>query len=365
MNHWNYSFSRIRSFACVAIVFLHAMTYSMVSARSQGFSLTAAQTVGASLVQYSCMWAVPLFVMVTGALLLDHEKHFSWQKLWKKYIFRVGGAILLFGTLFLVFDLVMNGSAETLGNSAFCTMHPREGSGIGYAFLCGMIDLLTGHSWAHMWYLYMLFGLYLLMPFFKKIADNCSKNDIAAFLAICFVFLSVFPLLGIAGISTDYRFSIATIYPFYLFLGYTLHDRDLPIPRMCVWAILAVSTIAIWVSVFTMVGDPESKLSFLTSYNSVPIVLQAGSLFILMDKSSSEYDVNEQTGGKKALLSFDKASFGIYLIHFLFLKVAFRYLALSPYQHGWVFPVVIPLVIMFSWLITEILKKIPGIRKIV
>ena len=119
MNHWNYSFSRMRSFACVAIVFLHAMTYSMVSARSQGFSLTAAQTVGASLVQYSCMWAVPLFVMVTGALLLDHEKHFSWQKLWKKYIFRVGGAILLFGTLFLVFDLVMNGFAETLGNSAF------------------------------------------------------------------------------------------------------------------------------------------------------------------------------------------------------------------------------------------------------
>ena len=266
MNHWNYSFSRMRSFACIAIVFLHAMTYSMVSARSQGFSLTGAQKVGASLVQYSCMWAVPLFVMVTGALLLDHEKHLSWEKLWKKYIFRVGGAILLFGTLFLVFDLVMNGPAETLGNSAFFTAHPRDGSGIGYALLCGMIDLLTGHSWAHMWYLYMLFGLYLLMPFFKKIADSCSKNDIAAFKLV-----------------HKYRY---LIYPFYLFLGYALHDRDLPIPRMCVWAILAVSTIAIWVSVFTMVGDPDSKLSFLTSYNSVPIVLQAGSLFILMDKSS-------------------------------------------------------------------------------
>lgn len=361
MKNWSLSFSWMRSLACIAIVVLHTMSYAMVSASSRGISLTTAQTMGASLVQYSCLWAVPLFVMVTGALLMEPARELSWEKLWKKYIPRVGGALLLFGALFFLFDLFMNGVQETLGNSSFYAAHPRPDAGYGYAVLCGVIDLLTGHSWAHMWYLYMILGLYLLMPFFKKITDACSRDDLMAFLAINVLFLSVIPLLGLLGIGTDYRFPVATIYPFYLFLGYVLHDRHFRLLRTFCWALFLISTVAIWLSVYFWKGDASSNLSYLTSYNSLPVVLQAASLFALLDKERS----SEQPNDQKALLSFDKASFGIYLIHLVFIKVAFRYLALDPFAQIWIFPVVILTAILLSWICTWVLQRIPGIRNIV
>ena len=361
MKNWSLSFSWMRSLACIAIVVLHTMSYAMVSANSRGVALSAGQTMGASLVQYTCMWAVPLFVMVTGALLLEPARELSWEKLWKKYIPRVGGALILFGALFLLFDLSMNGVPETLGNSAFYASHPRDGAGYGYAIVCGVIDLLTGHSWAHMWYLYMLLGLYLLMPFFKKITDACPRDDLMAFLAINVLFLSVSPLLGLLGIGTDYRFPIATIYPCYLFLGYVLHDRRLRLSRTFCGALFLISTVAIWLSVCFWKGDASSNLSYLTSYNSLPVVLQAGSLFVLLDRESS----SEKPKDRKELLSFDKASFGIYLIHLVFIKVAFRYLELDPFAHIWLFPVVVLAAVLFSWVCTWVLQRIPGVRNIV
>ena len=54
------------------------------------------------------MWAVPCFVMVTGALLLDENREVSFDKLFNKYILRVLGALVVFSMVFRIFDIIMD-----------------------------------------------------------------------------------------------------------------------------------------------------------------------------------------------------------------------------------------------------------------
>lgn len=356
---WNISFSLLRSLACIAIVVLHTMSYSVVAANAREVELSFSQLLGANIVQYSCMWAVPVFMMVTGALLLNPAKTIPWGALWKRYIARVGTAILVFGALFLAFDLVMNGAEETASNSPFFATHPRyaNAGGVvstGYVILCGLIDLLTGHSWAHMWYLYMLLGLYLLLPFFKMVVDRSSDRELRYLLGVLFLFASVVPLLGTVGVTADYRFSVATVYPLYLFMGYALWSGALALPRWVNWALLAFSTVAVWFSVWRLSGSNQELMSYFVSYNSLPVVLQSASIFALVTGRSRETVKGKVPGlGTKLILAFDRCTFGIYLTHLVFIKLLLRYAGLDPLANVWLFPVVIVGVLLVSWGGTE------------
>ena len=255
LGKWNASFSWLRSLGCIAIIVLHTTSYSLVAAGAQGYEVTSSQRIGVLLAQYSCMWAVPVFVMVTGALLLDPARQLTWEHLRKRYIGRIGKVILVFGLIFIAFDLAMNGIAETANNSPLFAAHPISMDSPTfttwlYVVLCSVGDLLTGHSWPHMWYLYMLLGLYLLMPFFRKIVANSNEKELRYLVCLLIVFISLLPLLGLANVSTDYRFSVATVYPLYLLLGYAVQNRVIRVPRWAAWTSLVLSTVGIWLAVW-------------------------------------------------------------------------------------------------------------------
>lgn len=366
---WNASFSRMRSLACVAIVVLHTCVYAMVAANARGISLSHLQVVSTELGQYSCMWAVPMFVMVSGALLLDPERELSWDRLLHRYIARVGGALLVFGLLFTAFDFAMNGVEETAANSLFFAAHP--GDGAGYVALCCFVDLLTGHSWAHMWYLYMLLGLYLLLPFMRKVVAGSSAKELWGLAGILFFFAGVVPLLGLFGMEADYRFSVATVYPLYFLLGRHLDPREVKLPKWLAMTGLVLATLFVWGCVWRTGGERPEWLGYATSYNSVPIMLQALCLFCLLVQpdmgasAKSVFSAGKQGQlSERCLLSLDRCTFGIYLTHLVFVKLAFRYAGLDPYAHPAYFPLTVIVVILLSWATTWALKKLPLFRKL-
>ena len=354
---WNTSFSWLRSLACIAIIVLHTTSYSLVAAGAQSFEVTASQRTGVLLAQYSCLWAVPVFVMVTGALLLDPARELSWERLRKRYIGRIGKAILVFGLIFIAFDLVMNGVNETANNSPLFAAHPVSMNSPSvatwlYVILCSVGDLLTGHSWPHMWYLYMLFGLYLLMPFFRKIVANSTDRELRYLIGVLLVFLSIVPLLGLGGISTDYRFSVATVYPMYMLLGYALQNKVIMVPRWAAWSCLLVSTVAIWVAV-CFLNEDASQLSFFTSYNSLFVAIQSVSVFSLIAQREGKSSTTP-----KALKQFDKCTFGIYLIHYVFVKLLLRYAGWNPFEQVWLFMVILVVITLISFGLTFIYYRI-------
>lgn len=349
---WNASFSWLRSLACIAIVVLHTMSYSLVAAGAQGYEVSARQHIGVLLAQYSCLWAVPVFVMVTGALLLDPAREMTWEHLRKRYIGRIGKAVLVFGLFFIAFDLVMNGVGETANNSLLFAAHPvsMESPSVAtclYVILCSVGDLLTGHSWPHMWYLYMLFGLYLLMPYFRKVVANSNEKELRYLVCLLIVFIILLPLLGLANVSTDFRFSVATVYPLYLLLGYALQNRVIRVPRWAAWTGLVISTVGILLAVWFLHQD-AATLSIFTSYNSILVALQSASIFTLFTQQN-----RKREDLPKPLKQFDKCTFGIYLIHFVFVKLLLRYAHWNPFADKWLFLVIVLVIIAASLTLTH------------
>ena len=351
LGKWNASFSWLRSLGCIAIIVLHTTSYSLVAAGAQGYEVTSSQRIGVLLAQYSCMWAVPVFVMVTGALLLDPARQLTWEHLRKRYIGRIGKVILVFGLIFIAFDLAMNGIAETANNSPLFAAHPISMDSPTfttwlYVVLCSVGDLLTGHSWPHMWYLYMLLGLYLLMPFFRKIVANSNEKELRYLVCLLIVFISLLPLLGLANVSTDYRFSVATVYPLYLLLGYAVQNRAIRVPRWAAWTSLVLSTVGIWLAVWFLHED-SATLSIFTSYNSILVALQSTSIFTLFTQQN-----RKREDLPKPLKQFDKCTFGIYLIHFVFVKLLLRYAHWNPFADVWLFLVIVLVIIAASFALT-------------
>ncbi|MCD8219105.1 MAG: acyltransferase, partial [Ruminococcus sp.] len=125
------------------------------------------------------MWAVPCFVMVTGALLLDPARNVTYTKLFRKYIPRMVIALLLFSVVFELLDTRLGGKK------------------IGVrTFLDGIKNAVLGQSWRHMWYLYLMIALYLMMPFYRKVAASLEKKNTYYLLGVLFGISVAFAAAG-------------------------------------------------------------------------------------------------------------------------------------------------------------------------
>lgn len=54
------------------------------------------------------MWAVPIFLMVTGVLILEPRKKLPLKKFIKKYIARIFLAIIIFVAIYQVLDIILD-----------------------------------------------------------------------------------------------------------------------------------------------------------------------------------------------------------------------------------------------------------------
>lgn len=176
MNHLKRipGYSLLRVLACIAIIILHMFASAEILFQNV---ITPEQITGSNIIVNCMMWAVPCFVMVTGALLLDENREVSFDKLFNKYILRALGALVVFSMVFRIFDIIMD----------------KESFGLK-SILKGFYEIFTGTGWSHIWYLYLLIGLYLLLPFYKKIAKASSNSELKYLLVIYLIFLSLIPL---------------------------------------------------------------------------------------------------------------------------------------------------------------------------
>ena len=212
-------FSYMRIIACFAIILLHSLFASTVY---HGDLMTAFDVKFERVFEHLLMWAVPLFLMISGALLLEPEKEIPIKKLYTKYIGRLLAALVVFTLIFQIFDYFM-----------------EDADGI---FLEWVRDLFLGQSWAHMWYLYMMIGLYIMLPMYKKIT-TADDRFIMYVIIVLAVFTSIVPMIGSFGFDLAFGIPTAIVYPLYMFLGYYFKNNSLSLKTSV--GLLAIGTIVI------------------------------------------------------------------------------------------------------------------------
>lgn len=335
-------YSYIRSLACMGIIFIHVLT-SGIAKYSTSISTSG-------LTSYWCFvdclkWGVPCFVMVSGILLLNPEKEITYKKLFSKYVARILKAIIAFGILFAVLETIFadGGSRRTV-------------------FLDGLYDVFGGTSWAHMWYLYCLIGLYLLLPFYRMIAAHCRKQDMQYLLITYLIFLSVIPLLKSFGLKCGFYIHVSSVYPFWLFLGYYLKKWGFQ-RNSAFYAVLAVAGSALLI-IFTVVrwNTGLEAMADLFNYSSVLVVIQTIGLIGLFQKMK----IREDSPLDRFLSTVDTHSFGIYLIHMVVIWFAYTQLDWNPFIHGGFFGVLLLAVaaFLFGMIMDAILRRLPLFRGI-
>lgn len=160
--------NRLKAVACIAVVILHTFF------AADAFAQTVAQHTVLLSVRNLMTWSVPCFVMCSGVLLLEPKKEIGMQKIVKSYLPRMVIALILFSLLFALFDSVFMQSrsvAAILGE--------------------GLKNVITGGGWKHMWYIYMMIALYLMLPVYRLVTKSASDktSDTSSFFTV-----SSFPL---------------------------------------------------------------------------------------------------------------------------------------------------------------------------
>ena len=362
--------SVLRVLACISIVILHCFKYSCSLANDRIFIISDIQMNISLIVQFVMNWAVPCFVMVTGALLLDKDRHITYKKIFGKYILKILIVIVVFGVLFELIDTLLSNDNITI-----------------FIITKGLKEAALNQSWIHMWYLYMLIAIYLMLPLFRKITENASKKDMLYLLVLLGVFLIGFDIVfnGIIQslIITSQNESLRTelqaisnpafyiflqkIWPLYLFLGYAVHKEIIKIKSVIsiILIVCGISFITFFILLQkTAASEAVKSISYvLYSFNSSP-----GFLLIALGAFSLAHSLRNLKSGIlfKIVRQIDICSFGIYLVHIIPIKIIMAKLRFNPYEYGGVFGVLwfSIAVLIISFAVIWIIKRIPVLKKL-
>lgn len=333
----------MKALACIAVVVLH--TFFAADAMAQ----TSAQHALMMTVRNLMTWSVPCFVMASGALLLAPERNIDLKKLFSKYILRMAAALVIFSFLFALFDQVL---VKKTGGAGFVTD--------------GLKAIFTGSGWKHMWYLYLMIAIYLLLPLYKLISKHAGRKELLYLLGVYGVFMSVMPLIEIAtGQKLPFYICVNTVYPLYLFLGYAMHNGMLKIRRpVAAGGIMIFAIITAVLTIYSTYNEAPSVKELLSNYSFPAIVIGSAGIYTLF----ASYEKKDHKIADRILGEIDKCSFGIYLIHMAVLKFIIVVMKWQPFTSGsGTLSVILMTCVIFivSFIITRLLKFIPKVKELI
>ncbi len=160
-------------------------------------------------------WCVPIFLLISGYLFLNPERTLTYPVMIKKYCRRIALAILLFGVPYAASELVV---AE---RTFRIRMIPEA-----------LKMTLMGHTWSHMWYLYLILFLYLITPLLKKVLRVLPVQGVVAMMAVIFLGSSVAPFLNkVLDVNSIPVLPDGGVYFLYYLCGYFFAVREVCVDK--------------------------------------------------------------------------------------------------------------------------------------
>ncbi|MGA2670075.1 MAG: acyltransferase family protein [Dehalococcoidia bacterium] len=293
------------------------------------------------------VYCVPLFVMISGLLLLDPRKNEPTSVFYKKRASKIIIPTMFWTAFFVIWtyfgDTIINGNPVSI------------------RYMVKIV--LLGTPYPHMWFFYMIIGLYLFTPFLRKIIRLSSYNEL---LFLCIV-LFAFSVVGQAVIFYySYQFFPSIFWAMFLlpyFLaGYLINLANTNPPRAIVYVTIMLSVILTGVgNYFTAKsgGSNHWNLYFFSTLSITCVLLSVSVMYLLRKYSVSIISPN--LGNRLTILTL-----GICLIHPVFLDILgwggiWSVLSNTLFS----IPLMAILVYILSLLTTMIIIKIPVIKRIV
>jgi len=283
-------------------------------------------------------WAVPVFVMISGAIFLDNNKEINIKKLFFKNILRIITAFL-FWSLFYI--LVHYKSIENINDF--------------------IEKLILGHY--HLWFLYMIIGLYIITPFLRKITEDEDLTKL--FLIITFIFtillptLSQLPCLSILNTILS-RTNLNMKYITYFVLGYYLNTKEITLENRKLIYLLSFLGFLTTIVGSSIIANYKMEPYGLYNEFLLNVFFESIGIFLIIKNLSIHIKIKY----KKLIDILSLNSFGIYLIHDFIIEILQKN-NIPPLTSHPLFsiPLLIILTYIISLVISIFIHKIPILKK--
>jgi surface polysaccharide O-acyltransferase-like enzyme len=299
-------------------------------------------------------FAVPVFVMLSGYLLIG--KYDELSSFLKKRFLRIFVPFLIWSLIYIItWNIWLNfkGSANEQAS---------------WTIIDFVKKILTGSGGgaAHLWFVYMLLGIYAFTPVISrwiKGTENSPlpetrRNEVLYFLFLWVVSNVVYTLVNkwfVFEIKFDIRYFTGFIG--YFVLGYWLGNTGAKLSKTTLILLFLVSwVLTAYISYAVSWQAGEYAFDY-TDYLSLPVMGMSIIIFLFFQKAC---DVDFLP---KIMTELDKTSYGVYLVHALILRILSRGFQIN---YTWIHPLVgitahFLLTAVISYLIVKIISKIPKV----
>ncbi len=301
----NYSYTAdvIRVIAIMMVLAIHVFGTIIYYKNYFGSSIWWFANIINSIAQIS----VPLFVMLSGYLLLSSSKSYGVGEFYKRRIKRIGVPYIAWAIIYLILQ--------------YGFLRER------FSFPDVLSRVINGSAYFHLYFVNIILGLYLITPVLKKFISSTSSNIQRYILAGLFsgVFL-IYLINYILRPAVDPFDGLGIFIPYipYYLAGYYLRNikiskRAFYLSSIFVVVLISLTTILNyknmqafgWVNVFS----PRGGFDYFYQHFSLNVILMSLLGFVLLHNMPSLFSKIRTPLLKKSVFFVAPLVFGIYLIH--------------------------------------------------
>jgi surface polysaccharide O-acyltransferase-like enzyme len=290
---------------------------------------------------------VPLFIMISGFFLFPVDE----RTFYRKRFGRIVSPFLIWCALYAVYYYLRGDTTLPVALVSILKIPVNYGTDVG-----------------HLWFVYMLIGIYLIAPVVSPWVVSASRRSMEIFLALWAVSLSlpyihlIFPAVwGECGWNHT-----PTLYYFSGFLGYAVlgayirrfhmqaRSRDYVLAMLLIAAGYAIT--AFGFLHLLPIEKTIDKLELTWSFDTINVAMTATGFFLLF-KNIRPAAVSSRFW--KAVASVSPKTYGMYLAHIMLLNTVYWLLNSHIERAAIKLPVFASLTFVSTWLVIQLLSYLP------
>lgn len=291
--------------------------------------------------------SVPLFFMISGYLLLPRSEGLS--TFYAKRVPRLAIPLVAWSLIYLAW---------------FCGGHP----GTCTPTLVQNLLLVQG-TYYHLWFLYSLLGIYLVLPLLRlMVRPDTDRRLLWYFVGLWLIFQPLWTVLQqFLHVYINITALMATSFMPYLFLGYLLGEITLTRRILIASGVLLVGgALATILGAYLMTRASGQYNGFFYDFLSFNVIFASAGAFVLLRRLGETARLSDPRL-QPLMRSLAAATFGIYLIHILIIEILGYGLHINSFMGSaiWSIPLVSLLVFWISYFLVRGMQHIPVVRQII
>ena len=330
-------FDVMRVSACLAVILLHLSATLVMEPDLLG-------TVNwhvANLIDAATRWCVPVFVMLSGALLLDPRKQASPGEFWTRRMTRLLPALITWSLIYFLWRAYFWKEVLSVG---VITQ-----------------DVLAGRPYIHLYFLFLIAGLYLMTPFLSRAIGSLTSAQLRQVIVI------MGGLTMLANLTDFLTSSALTMFvPYLAYYAGGWYCAHLPAARSLRYGLAlpgAILTISVLTGLLVSTHGLDDRWSFYWYEDFSPtVIVSAVAVFILILQGTVPPRV-EAIAQRLAPMTL-----GVYVAHPLIVELL-RYGYYHQFPILLTAPYYIPATFVATCVLTfgciAIIQQVPGLRRIV